>query len=945
MTIEFHGYRPYYRERYKNNQHGVHEKEESNMIKAEWKYIKTHSFVMIVLAVLILIPSLYGVIFLSSMWDPYGKIKDLPVAVVNEDQPVNYQNNKLAVGKQLKSNLEKSNALDFHFPSKKNAEKGLHSGKYYMVMTIPHGFSKNATTLLNNSPKKMKLNYETSAGHSFIAAKFSESAAKSMQDTVSNKVTKIYAQTMFQEVGQMGTGMGKAAKGSKKLTQGAEKLATADGEISGNLQKLASSTLTFQSGAQKVSQGIGQYVGGVSEVNTNEQKVNNGIQQLSTSVAPLATGVTKLDNGAQTVNTGVGQYTGAVSQLNTGATSLTGGLQTASNGVDSLSSATGKLANGENQINSATGELQSGSAEITANLNKLSSGISGQNTNLNEVKSGLTQLKGQMNKLSGQTTSASSQAAMTQVKQQMATLQSDVSSMDKSQTQSSSNNNVQQKVAAAADAQHLTAAQKKAVVDAAAGSNATSNNSSSTAKLSKDLQGLSTELNTLSTQQSSLKGIKSQVSSVDQVSDGAIAAINSFQKVGTQVGALGTASQKVTNGLDKVSTNSQKINSGLNEVQNKLPELNSGLTQLTNGSDKLSNGLNQLNSKSGTLSSGTSQLANGMASMDAKIPTLTNGVTTLSKGSNQLASGTATLASKGGQLQSGMNQLGSGASQISSGAGKLATGSKQLGTGINSVKNGNNKLTGSLQSASDKVSDIKPNQKTYNQFAKPVSAHHKDHDKVPNNGTGMAPYMMTVALFVGALTLNLMYDTYTPRRFPRSGTSWWASKMSVLGVASVLESTLMYVLLLVVDHMAPLQATKTYGVLLLIGLAFVALVTWANLFFGRIGAFFTLIFLILQLSGSAGTYPIQLSNGFFEAIHPYLPMTYAIHALRETLMIGGSVRNDVLVLLGIAIVFNILIIWFFSIRRGRLKTIDFDDPKQVAGTQSKLAAKMAEQED
>lgn len=78
MTIEFHGYRPYYRERYKNNQHGVHEKEESNMIKAEWKYIKTHSFVMIVLAVLILIPSLYGVIFLSSMWDPYGKIKDLP---------------------------------------------------------------------------------------------------------------------------------------------------------------------------------------------------------------------------------------------------------------------------------------------------------------------------------------------------------------------------------------------------------------------------------------------------------------------------------------------------------------------------------------------------------------------------------------------------------------------------------------------------------------------------------------------------------------------------------------------------------------------------------------------------------------------------------------------------------------------------------------------------
>lgn len=74
------------------------------MLSIEWKKIWKNKFMVVVLIAIMLIPSIYAVGFLKSMWDPYGKIKNLPVAVVNEDQSVVYHDKKLAVGDQLQKN-------------------------------------------------------------------------------------------------------------------------------------------------------------------------------------------------------------------------------------------------------------------------------------------------------------------------------------------------------------------------------------------------------------------------------------------------------------------------------------------------------------------------------------------------------------------------------------------------------------------------------------------------------------------------------------------------------------------------------------------------------------------------------------------------------------------------------------------------------------------------
>jgi len=252
----------------------------------------------------------------------------------------------------------------------------------------------------------------------------------------------------------------------------------------------------------------------------------------------------------------------------------------------------------------------------------------------------------------------------------------------------------------------------------------------------------------------------------------------------------------------------------------------------------------------------------------------------------------------------------------------LATGSGQIGTGLQSLTTGNQKLATSLGQAGVQVKKVHATDLTYAQIAKPVTTKQHERDTVPNNGTAMAPYMMAVSTYVGAMAMCLMYDIYTPRRKPKSRVSWWASKMSVLTLEVMTQTTLMYGLMMLINGLNPVHPGATYLVVLMTSLTFVSIINLLNLLFGQIGSFFALILLVLQLGGAAGTYPIQLSNSFFEAIHPYLPITYAVNGLRSGLMIGNSVLPSVAVLAGITVVLSGLTIAFFSLKRKKVSTIE-----------------------
>jgi len=837
------------------------------MIKEEWKYLLKHKLIMIVFAVMIFIPSIYSVTFLKSMWDPYGELKDLPVAVVNNDKNTNYQGTKLQVGHDLTKNLKKSQAMDFNITSAKTASKGLADGKYYMVITIPKNFSKNATTLLNKKPKKMILNYETSAGHNFTASKMTASAAQQVAQSVSEQVTKTYSKTMFNSIKQVSKGMNTAANGSKKLVAGNNKVASANQQITTGLNTLSTSSLTFSNGAQTLNQGLDQYITGVNQVANGSQTLTTGLQQLNSKSATLASGVDQLTAGSGSLSSGIQNYTAGVSSLNTAAGAL-------NSGANSLTSGTNQLSASSNTLNSGMGQLHSASQELTDNLQKVSAGLTGSTTQLDNS---ITNLKNQL-------ADNSSNQAMT--------VKNDLSSLQKAIADNNANNDQ------VADQQGLTEDQKSAILAAVK----TSNNDS----LSQVAETLSADIsNMMATQTNAQAQINNLQSSLN----------DSQNDLSTVIAQLAAGSQQLTTQLGTATNGMDQLNSGIGEINSNTAKLSYGAAQLNSGTGQLANNSTNLNAGATTLNS-------GISTMNSQMPSLTSGVSQLANGADTLNSGVSQLVNSGPQLTAGANQLASGADQIASGSQTLASGSSEMGSGIDQVTAGNQTLAQQL-AAGAKKSNIKATNLTYNQIAQPATTKHKERDTAPNNGTGMAPYMLSVSLFVGALAFNLMFDIYTPRKFPHTGIAWWASKSTVTGVFVAGESLAVFLLLCAIDGLSPVQPFATFIMLLLTGLTFMSIVYWLNLVLGKVGSFLSMILLVFQLGGSAGTYPIELSNRFFEKIHPWLPMSYTVDGLRHTLMIGDSATHDMLVLLSITLVFSAMSILFFIRRKTHIKEIDF----------------------
>ncbi len=956
------------------------------MLKAEWAWLKQHKFYLLVIFVLFFVPSIYAVTFLSSLWDPYGAVKNLPVAVVNHDKSVKYQGKKLTVGSDLKKQLEKSKAMDFSFPTDAAAKKGLKDGKYYTVITIPENFSKNATTLLDKQPKKMVLHYETSSGHSFIAGKLSESGAKAITAKVSAQVTETYAKTIFGQVKKMGKGITQAADANQKLADGTTKIKSGSDEVTTNLEKLASSSLTFKDGTNTLTNGLSQYTAGVAQADSGSQQLAAGLNKLNGQVPTLTQGVAKLNDGTHQYTAGVNQLAGGLNRANDGARQYTGGVSQVTNGLNTINGQAPTLTQGITQINDGTHQYTAGVEKITGGLNQaneqtptLTQGIAQINDGIYQYTAGVKQLTQGLDELNTQLQQSDMTNKIANAQQTLGDIQQAVAKLQNSYQGRSGQDvlaGIQQHVnvlqddvtkiqaAQKADSDAMTANLQQAFTDtkmnpeqqaAVAKAVQATQDNSQVATLMKDMMGEYTALSSeVAPIQQMIDDNKQLVDSVE-VNDSTLTdAQNQLNQLATLPGAV----QQLDAGANQIDSQSQELTDGTSELQAKSGELVNGIAQLTDGANtlnsksaslndgtsellsksgamvngigQLANGANAVNNKSGELVSGIGQLVDGANTLDSKSAELNNGTEQLLAGSDELAggagqlangantltSGLDTLAGKNNELNSGAGQLASGAGQISDGSQKLADGSKQIGPALTQVQNGNQTLANKMGDASDKVKKLHATKSTYHQVATPAKASHKEKDHVANNGTGMVPYMFSVAMFVGMMALNLMLDMISPRTKISSLWAWAGSKMAMLFGIAIVAATVLYGLSLAVLGMDPINPGATYGFMVLIAVMDAALVTAIYMWFGKAGAFAAMVLLVIQLSGSAGTYPIQLSNKFFEWLHPYLPMTYTVDGLRETVMIGGSIAPQVEVLVGIFVVsIAAMMIYYLSHRR------------------------------
>ena len=169
----------------------------------------------------------------------------------------------------------------------------------------------------------------------------------------------------------------------------------------------------------------------------------------------------------------------------------------------------------------------------------------------------------------------------------------------------------------------------------------------------------------------------------------------------------------------------------------------------------------------------------------------------------------------------------------------------------------------------------------------------------------------------------------------KSGTAWWASKASVLYPVALLQGILLIVLLHFIDGFTPAEMTKTVLFACLASAAFTSIMYFFNVALGKVGSFLMLIFMVVQLAGSAGTYPVEISPSFVSKIHRYLPFTYTVDAFRSTIAGGESIWKSVLVLAVITVFFTGLTILQFQFmarekKKGKKILLDWLEERGVA---------------
>ena len=845
------------------------------MIKQEWAYLRKNKILLLVFLAIIAIPTIYTTLFLGSMWDPYGKVDHLPVAIVNEDKPVTYNDETLEVGNEMVDSLKDNDSLDFHFVSSKEAKDGLKNGTYYMVITIPEDFSANASTVLDEHPRKMVLDYETNPGTNYIASKLSETALNKIRTSVADTVTKTYTETVFDQIVTVGEGMTEASDGAGQLADGAIQLADGNNTITTNLNVLANSSLTFKDGADTLHVGLKKYTDGVAQLDDGSKKLKDGLSTLNNGASALASGVSQLSSGSSSLAAGLNQYTSGVSTAQAGADTLDKSSISLTAGVTALKTGVDTLVSKNNALNQGVAAISNGLGNIISEIDQMS---------------------------------ASTPETTTEVSTQPI------------DTSSASAN-----VSAASDALGTASSNNQALISAIENSSLSEEEKSSLKALANNTQtSIDTASSNVSATKDSISTLPTSTSSSATTTQSESA---SSDALSTLKGQLTLMKNQIDDKKKGLAAGIQAYTAGVGEIQKGLngdgslknPGLANGIKAYTNGVSTLNTGLTTLNNNSSSLTSGAGQLNSGLTSLNKQTPVLTSGVSQLSNGSAQLYAGTGKLTANSAALISGSSQLSDGAGKISDGAAALADGSSTLGDGISQVKDGADTLASSLADGADEVTSIHADEETTDMFSSPVEDNGSQLTNVKNNGHGMAPYMMSVALWVAGIAFSIMYPLTKYHNQLKYGFSWWASKASVLVILSIADALLMIGCLHFFNGFAPKEMGKTMLVASFASLAFMSIMYFFNAALGKVGSFLMLIYMVVQLAGSAGTYPVELSGSFVPSIHSFLPFTYTVDAFRSTIAGGASIMPCMIMLILITLVFSILTVLLFERRAHKIK--------------------------
>lgn len=170
----------------------------------DMKSILSNPVVLLFIAGICLLPSLYAWINIQAAWNPYENTSTIPVAVVNQDNGTTYQGKTINMGNTIVDKLKNNKQIGWKFVNDKEANLGVVDGTYFAVIEIPGNFSESFVSVLTDRTKRPEIIYKVDTKDNPVAIKITEAAKKSLVDQISSNFIAKVNETLFTSFNKVG---------------------------------------------------------------------------------------------------------------------------------------------------------------------------------------------------------------------------------------------------------------------------------------------------------------------------------------------------------------------------------------------------------------------------------------------------------------------------------------------------------------------------------------------------------------------------------------------------------------------------------------------------------------------------------------------------------------------------------------------------------------------
>ncbi|MGZ6486523.1 MAG: YhgE/Pip family protein [Pseudobdellovibrio sp.] len=275
-------------------------------LKSEYALYLKYPILFGAFFVLILVPALYSTIYLSSIWDPYGNLKNLPVCFSNADKGTEYRGQSVKLGLDIENNLK--TRQDFNYINTTSPEEQMakiKAGECYFGVLIPQDFSEKA--LIGRHDQQAKLEIQLSEGNSFMASlvgkKFGSELGHHLNETLNQKRWEV----LISKIDSSAAGMKQLKDGAMQLRDGAQKIDEGSGVLATKQAELAAGLVQIQQGTIKIKEGTNKLKTETAKIPIVGKKVSAGAEQIENGLEQLLNGTNKAVDGSKKLADGAAQ--------------------------------------------------------------------------------------------------------------------------------------------------------------------------------------------------------------------------------------------------------------------------------------------------------------------------------------------------------------------------------------------------------------------------------------------------------------------------------------------------------------------------------------------------------------------------------------------------------------------------------------------------------------